>query len=413
METLSLLRKQYRTDAGQKQLGEVTDQMIAHEDRCAAVANDTYHRLVGDSEYYKHRSNLAAFILQRDVVSQEEVGDVYEVVALGTGATWYQGWQDYHGLLVHDCHAVVIARRALLRYLYKEVALYYSKVPGATEKSIFCPSQQTQSLVLKPNTFFHLYLSRVPEEATPSVLSWREQTGVHLSIHAKGSTRRVSECPPSILNTHVCCMSVTDKLLKWSALGVQGALLSQFVDPLYITSIITGSKRHQMEALSQALDRLHPPLDMTLFRPYSVCSPYLLIVPEINSNHSSPIHPSHSLNWTKGDKNVENIDATTGQTVEKPFSLPPSTASRLCKAAMLMYYMDVQNSLGKQQIQDSYYHAKVSSDQYQRAKTLLYSQLNTYGHGVWPRKLCVDRFRASTVQGPDGDSWVRFQWELH
>ncbi|XP_069798747.1 adenosine deaminase domain-containing protein 2-like [Dendropsophus ebraccatus] len=402
METKPPEKNLYSTAAGLKQCGEDTDLIITHEQRCAAVANDTFLCLLGDSEYKKHRTNLAAFILQRDELGKEADGDVYEVVALGTGVTWYQGWQEYQGLLLHDCHAVVMARRALMRYLYREVALHYSQLPGASEKSIFCLCMETQTLVLKPNIHLHLYLSCIPEEATQKGLSWMERTGIHLSIHAKGSTLPVSECPPSILAARVCCMTATDKLLKWSVLGVQGAMLSQFMAPLYITSIVTGTTEQQMEALYHAvIGRLQPPLNLALFPHFAVQHPYLFIGPEVNSKHPPPVHASHSINWTKGDEKIEIVDANTGQIAANNFSPPPSPESRLCKAAMFMYYTYILKSLGKQEIPDSYFQAKASSDQYQRVKALLYSQLNAYGHGMWPRKLCVDRFKASTGQEPD------------
>lgn len=41
--------------------------------------------------------------------------DEYEVVALGSGLSCCSGWLSYTGSVVHDCHAIVLARRALKR----------------------------------------------------------------------------------------------------------------------------------------------------------------------------------------------------------------------------------------------------------------------------------------------------------
>ena len=41
-------------------------------------------------------------------------------------------------------------------------------------------------------------------------------------------------------------MSCTDKILRWTALGMHGALLSHFIDPIHLAAIVIGELFNQV-----------------------------------------------------------------------------------------------------------------------------------------------------------------------
>merc|ERR1712142_1067685 len=162
-------------------------------------------------------------------------------------------------------------------------------------------------------------------------------------------------------------MSCSDKLSKWNIVGLQGSLLSHFLEPIYLDSVILGSLYHA-EHLSRAMyGRLG--LDWQRDKPvpegYRLNKPLLTGISNSESRQPGKA-PNFSVNWTLGDAGLEVINAVVDSS-RKPSSgdvdVDPLKLAARC-------YFDV-----KQEAQD--YHS---------TKTDMVSAFAKQGLGQWVKK---------------------------
>lgn len=226
-------------------------------ERVHEAVYSTYNGIKGGGKPQSHEwTVLAAMLAERD--------DELEVIALTTGTKSVTESQlSREGLVVNDCHAEVLCRRATIYFLMTELEkcqdhkenAYLEQIPGSERWRI------------KEGVKLHMYVSQTPcgiaseyskeggkrEAVELFNVKQRKSKRVCLddpasppndgleSMHLSGAKFgtdpvRLSTKPGR--GEHSRSYSCSDKICLWNHIGIQGAALSLLLDPVYVSSII-------------------------------------------------------------------------------------------------------------------------------------------------------------------------------
>ncbi|GAB1295267.1 Double-stranded RNA-specific editase 1 [Apodemus speciosus] len=361
-----------------------------------------------------------------DAVSRLVLGtDVKDakVISVSTGTKCINGeYMSDRGLALNDCHAEIISRRSLLRFLYAQLELYLNNKEDQ-KKSIFQKSERG-GFRLKDTVQFHLYISTSPcgdaRIFSPHEPVLEEPADRHPNRKARGQLRTKIESGEGTIpvrsnasiqtwdgvlqGERLLTMSCSDKIARertdpstglcgastgpgrvvssWNVVGIQGSLLSIFVEPIYFSSIILGSLYHGdhlSRAMYQRISNIEdlPPL-------YTLNKPLLSGISNAEARQPGKA-PNFSVNWTVGDAAIEVINATTGKDeLGRP--------SRLCKHALYCRWMRVHGKVPPHLLRTkitkptTYHESKLAAKEYQAAKARLFTAFIKAGLGAWVEK---------------------------
>ncbi|KIM45922.1 hypothetical protein M413DRAFT_23732 [Hebeloma cylindrosporum] len=344
---------------------------------------------------------LASFFLVRHDDAHSGSGGEIKVISLATGTKCLpvQRLSSSRGEVVHDSHAEVLARRCALRWFLEEISRVHSQ-EGPCGTSSWIIRRSNGKYALQEGVKLNLYISTVPcGDASMQLLASVQDedmaalknSSVFPDLCATAASRgRDNYARLGVLRTKpgradsppTSCMSCSDKIARWNVLGIQGALGSWFLEPLYIDTVIIGEV--PLDAQPSVKGDCERGLWKRLGNIQGLPEGFSVNEPEIHFTsipfaHSRSVLGSstscnESLCWTSDSNNFEVIINGFKRGVSPKHRHREKSRPRVSKMAILQLYKEVLQTLDQWHTSldhVSYLDLKLLSKEYQRAKTKL------------------------------------------
>ena len=286
-------------------------------------------------------------------------------VSAGMGTNFIHEQEvDYDGSSVVDCHAEILAKRGLNRYL-----LLQMKAAQCNEESIF--RVVNGQFVLNSHVKFHLYVSKVPcGDATIPIECHGKACLRYWESGGGGNVVRVRD-------NGWYKMSCSDKIALWNVVGVQGALLFQLLqDPVYLSTIIVDDKDKDDDCEERAERAFISRLAFL-----AINKPDIVV---INSDCKPvPKQGNHKAYcWVASDGDGEELDSHTGRKVRG--------TTDVSKRALFELWSEI--SVFDVPLYKTYHECKREVYMYQLLKKIFYFYFTCLGSELFAKPEELDHF---------------------
>ncbi|XP_065338131.1 tRNA-specific adenosine deaminase 1-like isoform X1 [Cloeon dipterum] len=330
-------------------------------DKIATVSIQHYLSLPGKSG---KPTNPSEWTLMSSIVLETGNKDL-KVVSLGTGSKCLgKNELSKDGGLVADSHAEVLARRALLLYLYGQIHLLQNQL----ESDVFSKVENGKAF-LKSDVRFHFFTSHtpcgdasiIPKDEPPCKVA---RLSEHADVHRTGAKcvpgarqdPKLAGCEYHVVQVvrtkpgrgdPTASLSCSDKLAKWSAVGVQGALLSLLLDrPVFLASIVLPSNCPYSEASLRRAVVFRLPENCTNFPKFfrsSVPFPHCKLLG--GKPCPTSLLWSDSKHFLGGNKSLEVAVDGRKHGLGKSKALTKAGRLKVCKAELAVMFKEVAAKL--------------------------------------------------------------------
>ena len=260
---------------------------MTHFDDAILSILDLYTALSYKPPHNQH-TVLAAFFLSSPSTSK--------VISVATGTKCLPTAKfSERGEALHDCHAEVLARRAALRWFLEEIVRYH----GPQQSQWICRNHENGKHHLRSGIQLNIYVSTLPcepyyygnvqsrwdicvggdasmrylatiqdeemarlKDSSPQPAQARLDIPISLTVNTNDiSSGRDGYSRLGVLRTKpgradsppTICMSCSDKIAAWNVHGIQGALGSHALQPLYISTVVIGGVPSDDDHLRQMI----------------------------------------------------------------------------------------------------------------------------------------------------------------